>query len=378
MEIPDGVQARVERYHFIDVARAILMLLGIPFHAALAFSAHHWVVRAPETSAWLDFVPPALTSFRMAGFFLIAGFFAALLLERKPTNVWFRNRAMRLGVPLIAGMALIVPLQDLLLISGPQDVAHLPDNASGVIFSHLWFLPMLLMMCAMLAASWKLVVRLQWPDLPIWVFGALLGLWSMCLYAATTRLGLDLTPLGGMLDLEALLGFGPFFALGIAARRNPALFDRMKRWDWPTAVLGLASLLAFSVNWRAETNFQMGVELLSGGVAAICVTQTLLALLARIADRPIPLVGRLVDASFSIYLFHHPIIIVLVIALLPLGMAPLLEWVLVCLVTLAISYALHRAIARSALLLFVFNGVPLGKQRGPLSSPADSPLRIPG
>ena len=78
----------------------------------------------------------------------------------------------------------------------------------------------------------------------------------------------------------------------------------------------------------------------------------------------------MVDASFTIYLLHHPVIIVLSVLLLPLAVPPLVEWTLICAATLTLSYAMHRAISRSGLLLLLFNGVVPRSGRGLLTQPS--------
>ena len=97
-----------QRIHFLDVSRALFMLLGIPFHAALVYSSAIWAVSSPDKSAALEYLPTILSSFRMPGFFMIAGFFAALLLQRRSAADWLRMRIVRLGIPLLTGIAMIV------------------------------------------------------------------------------------------------------------------------------------------------------------------------------------------------------------------------------------------------------------------------------
>ena len=77
-----------QRFHHLDAARALFMLMGIPFHASLAFAGGHWLVMGGSRDPLLALLPPILSDFRMPGFFLIAGFFAALLLERRARGEW--------------------------------------------------------------------------------------------------------------------------------------------------------------------------------------------------------------------------------------------------------------------------------------------------
>jgi glucan biosynthesis protein C len=362
----------VQRIHFLDVARALLMLLGIPFHAALVYETTSWLISSPDKIPALTLLPAVLSAFRMPGFFLIAGFFAALLLERRTVGAWLRSRMTRLGLPLLTGIVVIVPLQTAILRLGPLAAIRLPSDASSAVLSHLWFLPVLMMLCLALAASWRLVVRIEWPDLPVWALGILFGLWMVALRGGEMVSGINLALLGGLIDLEAVLGYLPFFFFGVAARRNPAILARLTRPDRWTPAVGLVALAVYCLYWQPRDRVEQFETMFAGAVAALCVMQALLAFLARRFDRPSPLVDRLVDASFTIYLFHHPIVVALAIALLPVHFPPLLELVTICIAAMAISYAIHRAMMRSSTMLMLFNGVMPRQGRG-LLSPASEP-----
>ena len=82
------------------------MLLGIPYHAALIYSTKtDWLIKSAHSSTILTAVSTLLHSFRMGGFFLLSGFFAALVIYRRGNLRWLRARAMQLAVPLLVCMA---------------------------------------------------------------------------------------------------------------------------------------------------------------------------------------------------------------------------------------------------------------------------------
>ena len=64
-----GSPSGAQRYHHLDAARALFMLLGIPFHASLAFAGGHWLVMSGSRDPMLAIIPPLLSDFRMPGFF---------------------------------------------------------------------------------------------------------------------------------------------------------------------------------------------------------------------------------------------------------------------------------------------------------------------
>ncbi len=75
-----------ERLHYMDNLRAIIMIAGVFFHAALAYSPflHSvWMSADSINSPAMDWFIHFSHAFHMPLFFLLAGFFAALLIERR-------------------------------------------------------------------------------------------------------------------------------------------------------------------------------------------------------------------------------------------------------------------------------------------------------
>ena len=355
---PSGAQ----RYHHLDAARAIFMLLGIPFHASLAFAGGHWVVMSGSHDSFLALIPPLLSDFRMPGFFLIAGFFAALLLERRSRGEWLKGRAERLGVPLLTGMAIIVPLQAAILAQAP---AGMVDPAAAADWlSHLWFLPTLLALCLLLAAVWPLVVRARaLPAPPVLALAGALAVYELGLFAVEHLLHSDLSFAAGFVNIGTLATFLPFFACGVALRRSPALWDRFAKFDPAIAVIGLLALALHIGLWQDQSRLGMVLDIVFDALSSMCLVQTILALLLRLASRPSARVDRLVDASFTIYLLHHPVVVGLAIVCITAAVPPLLAWVVICLGAFALPYGAHLLLRRSPLALWLFNGVR-PKQRG--------------
>ena len=96
-----------ERYHGLDFVRAIAMLLGLVLHVCIFFMpADNYLWFSGEYSGdpvnrWLlNFIH----LFRMELFFLMAGFFAELVIIRKGFSNLVRDRAKRILMPFIFGV----------------------------------------------------------------------------------------------------------------------------------------------------------------------------------------------------------------------------------------------------------------------------------
>ncbi len=345
-----------QRFHHLDAARAAFMLLGIPFHASLAFAGGHWLVMSGSRDPVLALIPPILSDFRMPGFFLIAGFFAAMLLERRTRGEWLAGRAERLGLPLAFGVAVIVPLQEAILNAAPAGMVD--RAAAGDALSHLWFLPTLLLLCCLLAAVWPFLGRLgSFPAPRIVTLGLAIAGYELALFVAEHVLAIDLRMAGGFLDLDALAKFLPFFAIGVALRRSPILWDRFARFDPMVAGIGLVALALHVWLWDDQSRIGIACDLIFDGLSSLCLTQTILAVLMRLVRARSESIDRLVDASFTIYLLHHPVVVGLAIMCISAALPPLASWLAICLGAFALPYAAHRLLRHSPLALWLLNGV---------------------
>lgn len=99
------------RWHDLDALRAFAMLLGIALHASLSFFPWVWPVQDDTSSIEgpFDEFFHAVHGFRMPLFFLLSGFFTALLWRRKGLTNLLGQRIKRIALPLAIGMVTIVP-----------------------------------------------------------------------------------------------------------------------------------------------------------------------------------------------------------------------------------------------------------------------------
>ena len=100
-----------QRRHDLDALRAGAMLLGIVYHALLSFSqGHFWPVVDSERHLFPHLAAAAMHGFRMPLFFVLSGFFVAMLWHRKGPEYLIRSRFRRVFVPLLLAVSTIVPV----------------------------------------------------------------------------------------------------------------------------------------------------------------------------------------------------------------------------------------------------------------------------
>src|SRR5262245_59794194 len=85
------------------------MLLGIALHAALSFFPGFWVVTDSRQDPAFGIVVSAIHGFRMPLFFVMSGFFSAMLLSRRGRWALVKHRFFRVFLPLVLGMVTIIP-----------------------------------------------------------------------------------------------------------------------------------------------------------------------------------------------------------------------------------------------------------------------------
>nr|NIP95292.1 acyltransferase family protein [Akkermansiaceae bacterium] len=157
-----------ERFHALDATRAFALLLGVVFHGAWFYALDPLGTGVKDVTAnhFFGWFFHTSHTFRMQTFFLIAGFFARLVIQKRGVKSFARNRLIRIGIPLVVGWFILLPLLITVWVWGrnlsgqnPADVPPLLAGigvvVSGAIFversdggafgwTHLWFLYYLL------------------------------------------------------------------------------------------------------------------------------------------------------------------------------------------------------------------------------------------
>lgn len=333
-----------ERYHALDALRALAMLLGIVFHGLLAFvpDVVGWAVVDSSATPVAAALVIVAHSFRLPMFFLIAGFFGRLSLERRGLRVLLETRAHRILVPFVIGWFLLRPLIAFVWILGEKErigaaelsaamsravggfVASLTSLDRLFVGTHLWFLYYL----ALIYGLWlilRAVVRVAGASfLPTLdrVLGRLfrsrlsalvLGVPTTCVLAGMERFGID-TPDDSLIPSGAvLLFYGGLFGLGWCLQRRPAtLFELRHRWR---GHLLFALILTGPVLWMAFAqgkHFAPWQVFVGRGVYGVMMWAWILGWMGVVLeklDRPAPPLRYVADASYWLYLAHLPLVV---------------------------------------------------------------------
>lgn len=388
------MDAAPPRLHYLDTMRGVLMLLGVVLHSARPYSSGTWRVNDAQEIPLLDALGSALHLFRMPAFFVVAGFFAMYLICRRPTPVFLRERMQRALVPLVVVLFTVNLLQLWFLseyraadVAGFISTVLRPAMQDGDLASHLWFLAALAIYFALAAlfapqlralarrgqggsarrtgaAHFAVIAAAVLAPLAVAVLGTLTGAWIERAWLNEYVLGL--------VRVSTVLKYLPFFAVGVLLSADPRLLDRFARTSGWVLGLGLIAGAGLylaadrdQVAWRA-------LSVVSQSLLAWMAVRVTFSLFRRFADRPSRTFRYLSDASYSVYLFHHVVVILVASWLLALDIDAWLKFSTVLATASAIPLlAYHFLIRRYQVLQYLFNGAirPTTKAMQPTLAP---------
>lgn len=374
------------RLHYLDNLRALAMLAGVLFHAALAYSplAHPLFPTADrQSAAIIDVFAWCLHLFRMPLFFVVAGFFAAVLVRRRGMVGMFRNRLWRVALPFVlfwplvdramtaatlhAARTALHPSPLLSLIRGWLAAGPLPPQLPGT--DHLWFLYYLMFFYVLTWAARSL--DLGWLGARVQALspGRLLGAMPLLLAPALAAVPAPFpAPESFFPQFWALAYFGAFFAFGYGLQQAPEQIARF-RPALPWLLVGSA-LLYTGFLWlmpRSATPAPAIAWLLALLAAYIGVWATIACLcLGRIAlDTRHGLLRYLADASYWIYLVHLPVLLVIQYRLLDLDWPWPAKFALALGLTLGLCLLSYEALVRRTVLAGMLGGGGHPARRSP-------------
>ena len=340
------------RFHELDALRATAMLLGIVLHAFLFLIPQAWPIQHPDPPAFLYWTAlNAIHGFRMPVFFLLSGFFTAMLWERRGLRQLALHRAKRIALPLALGCITVIPVNVWAFTEGRFAIAYWPFYwLHG--FHHLWFLWMLLWLCTVFLVLARLGVKFSHPML--WWLLVPLSLAPQMLMQEQI-VGPDTSD--GLIPHPLVLSYYVcFFFFGAFFYRRRFV---MRCW-WAFLLLpGL--LLAFPIAFMLllaseEAAWALPVSEVLQVVYAWLMCFGLIGLFRVIASRERPWVRYVSDSSYWLYLWHLPLIVFAQRQVLTWPINAHLKFLLICAAVTAILLATYQLGVRYTPVGTMLNG----------------------
>lgn len=381
------------RYFGLDALRGGMMMLGIVLHAAMLYLADSPlpVQTDPNTSPVFDVLFAFIHSFRMPTFFVLAGFFAALLVQKRGLWGTLKNRAARVLAPLAAGIFVILPPTFLFVIDfslsaryGTRDFIPDPNDLRAfeqamyakaaalgltvgeVPLAHLWFLyylcyfylllpPCRALVQASLAFEHRVAAALASPLMPAG-FALLTGITLWPFHGGQVHEGfMFLKP-----HLPSLAYYGAFFVLGYAFHHYRAVLPVLASRVTAHAVLAAMLFPLAQYASRLDTaaaGGDFGLHLAAVAANALCtwvVACLFIGGAVRWFDRPSPRILYLSQSSYWVFLVHMPLVGLAGWLLVPYDWPALLKFTLVCAFAAGVGLlTFHYCVQRTWLSAFL-------------------------
>ncbi|MDX6601062.1 MAG: hypothetical protein QOF13_264 [Solirubrobacterales bacterium] len=361
-----------ERLHHLDALRALTMVLILPAHAVALMGLRGGWNDAEATIYWLIHV------FRLPLFFLVAGFFAALLIDVRGTRAVLRNRLVRIGIPLVVVVTVVAPVLALLLqgvttvpqSSGPDGLLDAFTDLHPSYVWFLWYLAMLyvaaLALRFVLESSAELRRRLSHAGsllIPHEIAPLLLAIpCALLLYRQPTWIA-EAPAESFVPHFDLLAYYGLFFASGWALFAIHGLREQIELQPRRYALFAAASLppalalfLLQDVPAIGASRWFHLLALLLLSVTTWSLVFALLGLSRRFLREPVPRMRYWADASYWIYLSHFPIMAALGLVLFELEMPNSLRLAILVVATLAVIYPAYGILVRHRTIGRVLHG----------------------
>lgn len=399
-----------DRLHALDALRAFALFLGIYFHASLSFmpGIDVWVVTDTSTSAAIWLVSGFSHLFRMSLFFFIAGYFARLVFHRKGLGYFVRDRAKRIGLPLLMFLPVMIPLLGLIWEWGAEQSQRTladrpPLSVRNLPLTHLWFLYYLLWMYAAALAGRALFVKLldrserirQFFDKTLltllkrrvapFVFALPLAIVALAVPDWNPATAIPTPDKSLVPELISSVGFGTAFVVGWLCQRSmrtlTAMAERTTSSAWITLIcFVLTAAAGFALGkgqvpaqWLALARFGAGL------VVALTIWYWNL-FLAGFALKHLSgassLRRYLADSSYWLYIAHLPLVTALQVIAWRIHWHWSIELALILSISMTLLLLSYRLFVRSTWLGAILNGArrpPLGVEQPVLASEVDSP-----
>jgi glucan biosynthesis protein C len=360
------------RLHFIDNLRWIAILLLFPLHAAFVFCAgwYGYYVMSPHSSVAAHCLTVAIEPWIMPLLFCIAGISTRFALQKRTPLAYLKERAERLLVPFFAGVVLVCPViayyalkfhtgyegsyagAIVYFFSSASTIPYVNGQTGGFSVDHLWFLLFLFIVSFAALCLIQLSRRLIGSRFT----SIVIPLPVLLLFFVPAWL---LNAAGPNVAGYSLLSYLLFFIIGyalIALDEVQVLLDENR-------VLLVAVWIALTIGVMWMGGIMLGqwehfwgsspFFVLTGWTGALA----LLGAGRHLLNFSTALTAYLSAASYPVYIIHNAILVAVAYYLLAVPVPPVVQYVLIVLLSLPGTFALYEIIRRIPVVRALFGVV---------------------
>ncbi len=357
------------RLHGFDALRAIAMLLGIVLHASIAYKTvplPNWPHDKQFNYLSLDFLYEFIHSFRMPLFYVIAGYFSHLILQKSGSLVFIKKRLERIGIPFLVSLFTILPFSIFPFLFNfhaqvnPENIEHIFRESFKSLLSwnglaHLWFLYYLLIFYGIILVvrqfKFPSIVSLRMSNFFL-LFCLILFTWGLLLFESGLYIQVDT---GLIPEIRFILYYFIFFVTGyfIEARKIP--FEKMK--EKMVLFLSISFILflflfyidLFQSDWYTVVWRKYLVKMLTS-IQIVLLVFGIIGFFLRFYTKENAFWKYISDASYWMYLVHLGIVGGMQVVLSYTSFPGMLRFPLILLFTFFISLGSYQLFVRYSII----------------------------
>ena len=384
----EDTQLNPPRLYYLDNLRVFLTVLVVLHHTAITYGASgswyyyatiHEGLNDPLTTALLTIVVALNSSFFLAAFFLLSGYFTPGSYDRKGTLAYLKDRFIRLGIPLIMYIIIIEPfiilyrwvtLNDVETTLGEFYIWILETGTIGV--GPLWFVQTLLLF----AICYSILVifnrrrvekeflknreeqESQKRDFPnSYQIFSLIALVGILTFLVRIFIPSD-TPILFM-PLGDFVAYITMFSVGVFAYRQDWISKitetHLKFWLKVAigAIIFLLAYISLTGAFEGDTSaYQGGFSFESllgsvwGAIMCISVCLSLVPIFRTKLNNNNPIAQILSQNAYTVYIIHAPVLVVTSISVAGIILHPLVKFIFVLCITLTLCFVISHFVLR--------------------------------
>jgi hypothetical protein len=382
----------MERHYGMDWLRIGAFALLIFYHIGMVFVPWGFHIKTAQPMDWVE-IPMVLTNpWRLTLLFVVSGYASRALLSKSAgIGGFLKNRTSRLLIPLLFGMAVIVPPQTWVELVGKHGygqsylwfLAHdyfRFGKLDGIVmptWNHLWFVTYLWVYTLALALLTLVPGADRLQAMFDRVFGGGRAIMLPIIFLLITQFWLfhrddDTHDLFG--DGLAHLQYFPAFLFGFGLAASRTAMAGLARWWKASAVAALgcyavmAGLLIAYPDFSFPTHDVTIVFRLARQIDTWIAIAALIGIAERFLNRDHRWRTTLAEATFPFYIIHQTVIVLVEFWVKPLGIGAAGEFFILVPATIAGCWAFYL-IGRDVNVLRPLIGL---KARAKVAKPAGS------
>lgn len=376
----NSTSAPPQRQYFLDWIRILAFFFLILYHVGMYYVSWDWHVKSQYASTAIEPFMMLFSPWRLGLLFMVSGVATAALSEKMRVAAFLRRRSARLLVPLLFGMFVVVPPQAYLevvekvayqgsylefmrlYVTGYHGFCRLDECLRMPTWNHLWFVPYLWSYTVAYAALACM------PGRPLARLSALLGrsltgwrilVLPLVLLALSRILLLSHFPATHDLvnDWYNHADYFTLFVIGALLARQPGVWREFEAQRFTALGLALTSWALVVIYVALPENVLPGsMDAWRNAqrlVFALCQWGAIVAICG-FGHRHLQFDSAprryLTQAVFPMYIVHQTLLVVFAHSVKVVGMPPVIEGILLVVLTFTASFGIFTVVRRVPLL----------------------------